>query len=126
MPTPIDLKIERWKEELLDLSKGNPLLRLNHSRSAKLVLNYPDSNNLFDNIVSEGLELKLPIVKKRRRKKKNDDALPPDGALGDDLSELEELYIEDKDADIKFEYKDVRYLKTRLRKIYDNSRTSVE
>ena len=68
----IRLQLKRWQEKLLDMSKSNPLLGLNRARAAKLKIKSPDALMLFQKLVLEESELRMPFVKKVKRKKSDD------------------------------------------------------
>ncbi len=83
-------KIDKWKEELLDLSKSNPLIRLKHGRSVKLLITRPDIYDFFTDLVINSNELKLPFVKRIFRKSEK----PQEVLEGGQVSERFELKIE--------------------------------
>ncbi|MBI4636258.1 MAG: DUF4011 domain-containing protein, partial [Candidatus Rokubacteria bacterium] len=116
--SPVDLErvraqLKRWQEHLLDLTKANPLLGINRSRVSKLRATEPAPHALFrDFAVPDEATLTLPRVVKRPRRD-GDDA--GDGAV--------EYRIEP--GDLAFDAAAVD-LHRRLRRIYDNARTTVE
>jgi len=113
----IKLQMKRWQEKLLDMNRSNPLLGLNRSRSAKLKISKPDINALFKSLVFEENELKLPFVKKIRKKSEDQNQAT--------LIEEKDIYkIEEGDIDIEID--SPINLKRKLRRIYDNSRSTIE
>jgi very-short-patch-repair endonuclease len=114
----IKVQLKKWQEKLLDTSKGNPLLGLNRTRTAKLKivdLNYLD---LFQKIVLDENQVRLPFVKKVKKQRKSD-------LLDADNPPEEEAYKVET-GDVEIEFTSPIDLKRKLRKIYDNSRTTVE
>src|SRR5437867_2046701 len=116
--SPVDFErvraqLKRWQEHLLDLTKANPLLGINRSRVSKLHVAEPAPHALFsDFAVPDEPMLTLPrVVKKPRRD-------------GDDTG--------DGDTEYRIEPGDLSFdavpldLHRRLRRIYDNARTTVE
>jgi hypothetical protein len=58
-------QLKMWRERLVDLSRGNPLLGINRSRTSKLRIVDPGPSDLFDALALRGEKLKLPIVRRR-------------------------------------------------------------
>lgn len=114
-------KIDKWKEELLDLSKSNPLIRLKHGRSVKLLITRPDFYDFFTDLVINNNELKLPFVKRIPRKSEK----PQEEFESGQVAERFELKIE-KSKDLDFEDLEPLILRRRLKKVHDNTRTSLE
>ncbi len=119
-PSPFDVariaaQLRSWQERLLDLSKGNPLLGINRSRVSKLRVVSPDLTTLFTDLVLDEKKLKLPFVK---RKPKRARAQTVDEEEGSD-----EFVVEP--GDLSFDAKPDD-LWRRLRRIFDNARTTVE
>ena len=112
-------QLKRWQEKLLDMSKSNPLLGLNRARAAKFKIKSPDIFALFQQLVIESNELRMPLVKKVKKKAENDlfNQNEPD--------EEKEVY-KIEEGDIEIEISTPADLKRKLRRIYDNSRTTVE
>ena len=65
----IDTQLKKWRERLLDLSKGNPLLGLNRSRVSKLLVKEPDIETIFNKIVIENETAKMPLVVAKKARK---------------------------------------------------------
>ncbi len=107
----IRAQLKRWQERLLDLSKANPLLGINRSRVSRLKVVEPAAGTVFRHLVIEGRALNMPRVVRVQR--------APDG---DDEAQAE-YRIEP--GDVVFEATPPE-LHRRLRRIYDNARTSVE
>jgi len=115
----IHLQLKRWQEKLLDMSKSNPLLGLNHARAAKLKIKDSNAFSLFQKLVLEEGELRMPFVRRVKRKKSNN--LLNQG----EIVEEQEVYEIEK-GDIEFEISTPADLKRKLRRIYDNARTTIE
>ena len=113
-------QLKRWQEKLLDMSKSNPLLGINRSRAVKFKIIDLDPLEIWESIVEKDSELKLPFVKQKRRRKKEEDAL--DG----DIDEEKKIEYEIEPGDINFEITTPADLKRRLRRIYDNARSTLE
>lgn len=111
-------QLKRWAEKLLDTSKSNPLLGLNRSRSAKLQVKDPSVYDFFLKLTDEA-EFSLPFVKKIRKNKENADLFSET-----ELGEKEEYKVEDGDLDLDFDTP--ANLKKKIRRIYDNSKATVE
>jgi len=114
------LQLKHWQEKLLDTSKANPLLGLNRARAAKIKIVNPRSLEIFQKLVLENEEFRLPFVK-RTKKQKSDPSL-----FNTEESNEEKETYKVEEGDIGFEFDDPIYLKRKLRRIYDNSRTTVE
>lgn len=114
------LQIKRWQEKLLDTSKANPLLGLNRARSAKLQICNPSIYELFEDLVSNEKELRLPFVKKVK-KKKSDEGL----FLEEDQAEQKDMY-KVEEGDLEFIFETPNDLRKKLRRVYDNARVTVE
>ncbi len=107
-------QLKRWQERLLDLTKGNPLLGLNRSRVSKLRVTEPGAHALFrDFVVPDESTLELPRVVRKPRANGTESATESHG----------EYEIEA--GDVAFEASPVD-LHRRLRRIFDNARTTVE
>src|SRR5262245_30562406 len=73
MPTPADLvasALERWRNNLIDLTRRNPLLSLKSSRSAHLEITQPDLMKVYDHLVVQGKSWSFWFP---AEKKKNDE-----------------------------------------------------
>jgi superfamily I DNA and/or RNA helicase/very-short-patch-repair endonuclease len=112
-------QLKHWSEKLIDISKRNPLLGLNRAGSAKLQVKDPLVYDLFKKLTVDDVELYLPFVKKVR-KNKTDVNLFSETELG----EKEEYKIEKGDLDLAFDT--LANLKKKIRRIYDNSKATVE
>ena len=111
----ITAQLAKWKERLLDLSGGNPLLGLNRSRVTKLRVTSPDAIALFDGFVIEGAPQQLPFPRRLPRPAGEPDAEDPV------LEERWELVPGDLTLDTP-----LAELSRRLKRVYDNARTTVE
>jgi len=116
----IRAQLRRWQERLLDLTKANPLLGINRSRVSKLRVIEPDAASLFDRFAVQAQELRMPRVNKVPT------GAPPGspGEGGSDIADSEQVY-EVEAGDLTFDAKPMD-LQRRLRRIYDNSRTTIE
>ncbi len=115
---PVDVErvraqLKRWQERLLDLTKGNPLLGINRSRVSKLRVIAPAPEMLFAQFaLADDTSLTLPRSIKVAGREGEDSA-----------AENAEYRIEP--GDLSFDAAAVD-LHRRLRRIYDNARTTVE
>ncbi len=109
----IRAQLRKWQERLLDLTKSNPLLGLNRSRVSKLRVTYPSATDLFRRFVLDEAELRMPLVRK--------EPIPLDHE-GDEQPEPG-LHVEPGDIEFAESPADIM---RRLRRIYDNARTTVE
>ena len=110
----IRAQLKKWQERLLDLTKSNPLLGLNRSRGSRLRVIRPDLTDLFNTIVVNASEVKLPMATRRAEQART-------GAI--DRREQEDYDV--TLGDIEFAASPLE-LARRLRRIHDNARTSVE
>jgi hypothetical protein len=121
LPAAVDLErvraqLKRWQEKLLDLSKANPLLGVNRSRVSKLRISEPSANALFrDFVVAEDTKLKIPHVVKT----------PREPVSEPELEHRPELEYRIEPGDLSFDARALDLMR-RLRRIYDNARTTVE
>jgi superfamily I DNA and/or RNA helicase/very-short-patch-repair endonuclease len=115
----IEEQIKHWQEKLLDMSKSNPLLGLNRSRTAKLKVVQSDILEIFKNLALDGNELTLPFVKGSKKRKKQEEI------IAEDLDGNEGVYTVEE-GNINFEYTSPVDLKRKMRRIYDNAKTTVE
>jgi very-short-patch-repair endonuclease len=107
--------MRRWQDRVLDLTKSNPLIGLNRSRVAKLQVTHPAAEELFSIVVVSESAVRMPLVRRRPR-------APLPDALFKEPGEAE-LLVEPGDVTIDAKPAD---LMRRLRRIYDNSRTTLE
>ena len=112
----IAAQIRKWKERLLDLTRANPLLGINRSRVSKLRVTEPDVYSLFDKFIVNEEVLRMPLVRKKLE-------LRPASLIATQEHVEEDYFIEQ--GDLSFEAKPID-LQRRLRRIYDNARTTVE
>lgn len=111
-------QLKRWQERLLDLTKTNPLLGINRSRVSKLLVTRPDCNTLFGLFaLEEEGKLTLPRVVKITRSDKEPGDSP------DEQPDTADYRVEP--GEIEFDAKPIDLLR-RLRRIFDNARTTVE
>jgi len=110
----IKAQLRRWQERLLDLTKSNPLLGLNRSRVSKLKVSSPPASELFKRFVLDEAELRMPLVRKRARTER---------PLFEGNEEQEVFQVAPGDVEFEAEPPDLR---RRLRRIHDNSRSTVE
>jgi very-short-patch-repair endonuclease len=107
-------QLKRWQERLIDLTKANPLLGINRSRVSRLHVTAPAPHQLFrDFAVADDATLTMPQVVKQPR----GDAETTGGEGS------AEYRI--KPGDLVFDAIPID-LHRRLRRIYDNARTTVE
>src|SRR3989344_3012398 len=104
------LQLKHWQEKLLDTSKANPLLGLNRARAAKIKIVNPRSLEIFQKLVLENEEFRLPFVK-RTKKQKSDPSL-----FNTEESNEEKETYKVEEGDIGFEFDDPIYLKRKLRR----------
>lgn len=112
-------QLKRWQEKLLDMSKSNPLLGLNRARAAKFKIKSPDAFALFQQLAIDSNELRMPLVKKVKKRATND-------LFNQDETEEEKEVYKIEEGDVEVEISTPIDLKRKLRRIYDNSRTTVE
>lgn len=112
----ISAQMRKWKERLLDLTKANPLLGINRSRVSKLRVIEPDAYMLFNKFLVDEEELRMPLVRKKLE-------LKISSLITEQDDSEEDYFIED--GDLAFEAKPID-LQRRLRRIFDNARTTVE
>jgi len=120
MTSPYDAEriraaLARWRERLLDLSRANPLLSLNRSRVTKLRVSEPPPAILFERFVVRESVLRMPLVRKRSARRSE----------GADVLEQEEPQWELEAGDIGFDAP-LSELGRRIKRTYDNARTTVE
>ncbi len=111
----IKAQLAKWTERLLDLGGGNPLLGLNRSRVTKLRVTAPEMNALFGRFAIEELPQQLPFP--RRIPKPEGEPAAEDEVLADRW----ELVPGALTLDVP-----LPELARRLKRVYDNARTTVE
>lgn len=109
-------QMRRWQDCVLDITKSNPLIGLNRSRVAKLRITAPTAEELLRLLALDEQKLRMPFV--RRRKPSASQA-----QLFNGDQQQEELLVEP--GEVTFEAEPL-VLMRRLRRIYDNARTTVE
>lgn len=112
----IRAQLRKWQERLLDLTKANPLLGINRSRVSKLRVTDPKADALFDLFVADETTLRMPLVRKEPKRVV---------AAGDPENQPSEPEYKIESGDLVFDVKPIDLLR-RLRRIYDNARTTVE
>lgn len=111
----IRAQLRRWQDQVLDITKSNPLIGLNRSRAAKLRVVQPDAVELFSRFVLDESDLRMPLVRKRP-------ARTPQEPL---FNEAGEPLLSVEPGDVEFEATPLDLMR-RLRRISDNARTTVE
>src|SRR5262249_27981290 len=108
-------QLKRWQERLLDLTKANPLLGLNRSRVSKLPVVEPAAHAVFRDFVLGERKFRMPRVVKIAHESAptKDEDLATEPAYRVDSGDL--VFAADPTA-----------LQRRLRRLYDNSRTTLE
>lgn len=112
----IAAQLKKWQEQLLDLTKANALLGINRSRVSKLLIAEPDAASLFARFVVDEEELRMPLIRKRPKPRSTEES--PGEELSDDAYTIEP-------GDVSFDGRPADLLR-RLRRIFDNGRTTVE
>ena len=82
MATPADLvasALERWRNNLIDLTRRNPLLSLKPSRTTYLEIAQPDLMSVYDHLLIHGKSwlFHFPPEKAKADKKNSDTKDPP-------------------------------------------------
>lgn len=118
--TPIDTdrirsQIRRWQERLLDLTRANPLLGINRSRVSRLRVLEPSPPALSRDFLVEERTLKMPHVVK----------IAAGASAADSQEGEEEPEYRIEPGDITLDAKPAE-LQRKLRRIYDNARTTIE
>jgi len=111
----VNAQLRKWQERLLDLTKSNPLLGINRSRVSKLKVTRPAASELFKALVLDEAELRMPLVTKE---------VPPPQQPGLSVGD-ESPALQVHPGDIEFDAAPIDLMR-RLRRIYDNARTTVE
>ena len=111
----VKAQMRRWQDCVLDLTKSNPLVGLNRSRVAKLLVIAPNANSLFSSFVLNESHLKMPLVRKATGRSKARAPVAPD--------ENPDLIIEPGDITFDATAPD---LMRGLRRIQGNARTTLE
>ncbi len=125
----IDAQLQKWREKLIDLTKSNPLLRINYSRVSKLQAIEPGLSELFDAIVKNTATLKMPLVKKKAAKKAKKKRKSTDK---DQQQIIKEETPEEEEPTYTLEPGDITFNKTPkelwqlMRRLHDNARVTVE
>lgn len=112
----IRAQLRKWQERLLDLTKANPLLGINRTRVSKLRVTEPEAPALFDRFVVGETTLRMPLVRK--------DPKRAESAEQTENEQTESAYRVDS-GDVMFDATPADLMR-RLRRIYDNGRTTVE
>ncbi len=107
-------QLKKWQERLLDLTKSNPLLGINRSRVSKLRATGPEPTELFATLLADEAIIRMPLAVREAER------VPSHGAEERGAAEYRV-----EPGDIEFEATPIE-LARRLRRIYDNARTSVE
>lgn len=111
--------LKRWQERLIDVSKSNPLLGLNRSRAAKLEIEPENVDSTVKYLLNESGPIKLPFVQKISKKT----TLPADDFSIDAEVEKEQYTL--REGDVNFVYQNLGDLSRKIRKIFDNSRLTL-
>src|ERR1022692_1998941 len=111
----VKAQMRRWQDCVLDLTKSNPLVGLNRSRVAKLLVIAPNANSLFSSFVLNESHLKMPLVRKATGRSEARAPVAPD--------ENPDLIIEPGDITFDATAPD---LMRGLRRIQGNARTTLE
>src|ERR1022692_4991916 len=111
----VKAQMRRWQDCVLDLTKSNPLIGLNRSRVAKLLVIAPDGNSLFSSFVLNESHLKMPLVRKAAGRSKARSPVAPD--------ENPDFIVEPGDITFDATAPD---LMRGLRRIQGNARTTLE
>jgi len=109
----IRAQLARWQERLLDLTRANPLLNLSGSRVSKLRFTEPAAHALFQDFVVGERTFKMPRVVPRR------------GLHTESPTDEGRMEYVVEPGDVAFDATPAE-LHRRLRRIFDNARTSVE
>jgi len=121
----VKAQIRVWQQQLLDLTKGNPLLGLNRSRVSKLRVSAPAASALWDRVVVGDAAVQLPLVTRHISDRPDSDdgvsiaSTDPDNPEADEQPEYSV-----RPGDISFEGAPVDLFR-RIRRIHDNGRTTV-
>lgn len=115
IPEKMGIILKRWQERLIDVSKSNPLLGLNRSRTAKLEIKSADLSNLTKVLFTDSGILKLPFVQKK----------PKRAALFDEEVPVENEEYVLHEGDLDFIFSTLSELRKKLRKIFDNSQLTM-
>ena len=103
-------QLRRWQERLLDLSRANPLLGINRSRVSRLRVVEPTGEAVFQELVGEERALRMPRAVRIARA---------------EAAEEGEVQYRVEPGDLVFDATPVE-IHRKVRRIYDNARTSVE
>ena len=105
-----------WQDRVLDITRSNPLIGMNRSRVARLRVTEPADDELVRLLVLEDQKLRMPLVKRRK-------SSASQRQLFNGEQQPQELLVEP--GDLTFEAQPLVLLR-RLRRIYDNARTTIE
>ncbi|MPZ14159.1 MAG: DUF3320 domain-containing protein [Chloroflexi bacterium] len=111
-----------WRERLIDLSRGNPLLGINRSRTSKLQISNPPASVLFKKLVVDQSPLQLPVILRR----------PPPTAAGEPVEDPPYPQSVPNEPPWRVRPGDITFIgepadiARRMRRIRDNARTTVE
>ena len=115
----IRAQLKRWQEKLLDMSKSNPLLGLNRARAAKFKIKNPDAFALFQQLVMDSSELRMPLVKKVKKKATND-------LFNQEENDEEKEIYKIEEGDVELDVSTPIDLKRKLRRILSPSASSFQ
>jgi len=104
--------LKRCRERLLDLSGRNPLLCSNRSRATKLQIVRPSGQALMLLLGEEGASVRLPLVRASNRRARSDPNADAQWSV--------------EPGDVELSPQPPQDLFRKLRRLYDNARTSVE
>jgi len=113
-------QLQVWREHLIDVSRGNPLLGINRSRTSKLHATFPDAAALFGALVLDGRAVRMPLITRA--------PTPGTNALGDALEPSEAsgvLEWQVHAGDVEFEDGPAQ-VSRRLRRARENARATEE
>lgn len=120
----IKKQLKVWGENLLDLTKSNPLLGINRSRVSKLQVKDADTSSIFKTLVLDGLPIKMPLILIKRKPIKLT-RWHTESESDKDEEDKDEPKIVIHPGDIDFDSEPI-VLHRLLKRIYDNGRTTVE
>lgn len=117
-------QLRTWQQQLLDLTKGNPLLGINRSRVSKLKVVAPTAAQLWTRFAIGDEALRLPLVAHRAADAPGDPAEGSSAAEDGAIAREPEPEYTLRPGDITFEGQPVDLFR-RIRRTYDNGRTTV-
>ncbi len=114
----VSAQLQKWQERLLDLTRANPLLGINRSRVSRLRVQAPPLAQIYDHFFVDEAPFVLPYVQRAPGAGPDDQNAvgPAEGAHAGYVT---------TPGDLVFDVPPLELLH-RLRRIYDNARTSVE